>query len=119
MDIKIPPDPSKGITVEAVVDATKTVEAPDETPKIQDTTSLNADAISRISDQVATCEIGRDEAVEQILAEVFDSGMVKAAPRELGQELSEVLKALLETDPYLKSLRASLGSGDNDLFSKL
>ncbi|MCP4605946.1 MAG: hypothetical protein GY847_36440 [Proteobacteria bacterium] len=114
MDIKIPSGPPEGRAVDAVKDASNAIDAADETSEAKEIASVATDEVSRIAEQVARGEIGRSEAVDRILAEVLDADIVKAAPKELREELSQVLTAQLETDPHLRSLVAALGPKDSD-----
>ncbi len=115
MDIKIPSGPPEGRALDAVKDASDAVETTGEIAETQAAQPAGAvDDVSKIAEQVARGEIGRDEAIERLLNDTLGTEMVKAAPKELREELVEVLKAQLETDPYLKSLSAILGPGDSD-----
>ena len=114
MDIKIPSGPPGGKAIDAVEDAGSAAESVAETTGVSPATPTDVDAISRIAEQVASGEITRDQAVEKILAEVIDADIIKAAPGEIAGELTEVLKALLETDPHLKSLLSTLGPTENE-----
>ncbi len=112
MDIKIPSGPPEGQAIDAVEDATKATQESAETQAASEVAPQ--DPVSQIAEQVARGEIGRDEAVDRILGEVLQADIVNAAPAEAREELGEVLRALLETDPHLKSLAAALGPTDND-----
>ena len=112
MDIKIPSGPKEGGAVDAVKDASDAAEAAEsaaESTEVSNIASASTDSISQVAEQVARGELGANEAVEQILNDILDSDMVGSAPKELKQELGEVLRSMLETDPYLKSLAASIG----------
>ncbi len=114
MDIKIPSGPPEGKAVDAVKDAADAIETTGETTQAQEAAPVATDAVSQVAELVARGEIGRDEAVEKLLAEVLDADIVKAAPAEAREELSEVLRALLETDPHLKSLSGAIGQESSD-----
>ncbi len=112
MDIKIPSGPPEGQAIDAVKDAAEATQESVETQAASEV--VPQDPVSRIAEQVARGEIGRDEAVDRILGEVLQADIVKAAPAEAREELSEVLRVLLETDPHLKSLAAALGPANKD-----
>ena len=114
MSIKIPSGPPESKALDAVKDAAETAEGAGQVEKGAQVGPASGDAIARIAEQVARGEITRGEAVERIVAEVANSDIVKAAPGDLSKEIGEVLNSLLETDPYLKSLVASIGPLDTD-----
>ncbi len=114
MDIKIPGGPPGGTGVEDLKDVTDVADAGAETSEVGAVEAAGSDAIAQVAEQVAKGEIGQQEAVDRILVEVLDSPMVAAAPAELRQELGEVLRSLLETDPYLKSLTAAIGPSETE-----
>ena len=109
MDIKIPSGPPEGGAVNSVKDGAETVESASEPTEVSNIATESVDSISVIAEQVARGEIDADKAVEKILNDILDSDMVASGPDELKQELNEVLKSMLETDPYLKSLAAAIG----------
>jgi len=114
MDIKIPTGPKENQAIEAVEDAKDAIEETVSAEPAKAVSPVALDVVSKIAEQVALGEIGRQQAIDQLLADVLGSKMVKAAPSEAGQELSEILKALLDTDPHLKSLASVLGLPKND-----
>lgn len=109
MDIKIPSNVQKGSSVEQAADAIETSEAAADASAIGDVGHADSSTVERIAAQVVSGEIGRSEAIAQLVGEILDSKMLKTAPSELREELAEVLEAMLETDPYLKSLAAAIG----------
>jgi hypothetical protein len=109
MDIKIPSGSGPGQIDKIVEDATQSVtDTPATTPTNQ-TAAVAESSIEQVASQVAKGEISSEEAVDQLIAHVLDSKMVDAAPQELRAELGEVLRTMLETDPHLQSLVASIG----------
>jgi PBP1b-binding outer membrane lipoprotein LpoB len=109
MDIKIPSGPPQGGAIDTVQDAPEAGSSAVETTEVSKLSSETVDSISTVAEQVARGEIDSNKAVEQILADILDSDMVNSAPKELKKELGEILKSLLETDPYLQSLAAAIG----------
>lgn len=68
------------------------------------------DAVTRVAEELAAGRISGDEAVEILLREVLEDGMVQGAPESIRVDLAEALAALLATDPHLVSLARSLGA---------
>lgn len=93
-------------TAEEIRESTDAAGASAETPGIQGTAG---DSVEKIAADVLAGRVGREEAVQRILADVVGSEMVRGAPDELRQELESVLNALLEDDPHLQSLLAAIG----------
>ena len=114
MSIKIPSGPVESKALDAAQDAAESIEGASKAAQAKGIESADTDAISSIARQVANGEITRAQAVERIMAQVLDTQMVKSAPQGMSEEIGEVLGALLETDPYLKSLAASMGPADKD-----
>ncbi len=114
MDIKIPSGQKEGQAIEAVEEARDAIETTEETVAAQQASPAALDAVTKIAEQVALGEIGRKEAIDMLIADVLDANIVKTAPNEVGRELAEILEALLETDPHLKSLSSVLGPENND-----
>lgn len=114
MDIKIPSAPPGANAVDGVKEAAESVEGAEGVADSSQASRVDTDAISRIGERVAAGELDRGEAVRLILAEVLDSETVRALPQDLGEDLVEVLEALIETDPRLASLVSFLGPGDQD-----
>ncbi len=106
MDIKIQRGVGEGAAADAVKDAAS---AADSAAEIQETPVPSSDAVERIAAELASGEIGRKEAVERLIGEVLGSHMVSAAPKAVREELAEVLDALIQTNPYLRSLSAAIG----------
>ena len=108
MNIKITSGPS------AInpADAAETAEAAATTEAVESaegtSAAVSADAVGAMTEQLASGQISREEAVEQLLAQVMESGIVDAAPAELREELGDVLRTLLETDPALGDLVSRL-----------
>jgi hypothetical protein len=113
MSIKIPSGPKETGPIDAAEEVRESVESTAETPETGQVTSTTLDPIGQIAERVAAGEIGRDQAIDLILSEVLNSNMLKAAPKEVLGELEEVLRAALDTDPQLTSLRSFLSSIDN------
>jgi hypothetical protein len=113
MSIKIPSGPKETGPVDAAEDVRESVESTAETPETKAANSTTLDPIGHIAERVAAGEIGRDQAIDLILSEVLNSNMLKAAPKEVLGELEEVLRAALDTDPQLTSLRSFLGTIDD------
>jgi hypothetical protein len=109
MDIKIPSGPSQSQPLDAVNDSAQPIEGTRGTEQTAETTSVSTDPIAQIAEQVAAGAMERDQAIEAILNQVMDSKMVESAPKGAREELEEVLRALLDTDPHLQSLSAVLG----------
>ncbi len=114
MDIKIPTGQKENQAIEAVEDAKDAIEETTSADPAKAVSPVALDAVSKIAEQVALGEIGRQQAIDQLLADVLGSKMIKAAPSEVSQELSEILKTLLDTDPHLKSLASILGPKTDD-----
>jgi hypothetical protein len=114
MSVKIPSGPPEGAAAEAVGDAAGAVEGAEKASAAEAAGPAAADEIQRIAEQVAAGEIGREEAIRRIVGDVLQMDIVKDAPAEVGAELTEVLEALVETDPRLSSLAAMLGPKGSD-----
>jgi hypothetical protein len=113
MDIKIPSGPGAGAPIDAIEEAAESTAGATEVNGTRETAeSATTDPVSQIANQVATGELSRDQAIDQLLAHVLDLDMVKAAPAEATAELKETLLALLDTHPSLQSLSAFLGPRD-------
>ena len=112
MDAKIPPGaPGAGVVdaVEGLADAAENVGAAAGSDSVEGLADLSTDAVAAVAEQVARGEITSSEAVDRLLAGVLESEAVTTIPDTAREELAHVLASLLETDPYLKSLVASLG----------
>lgn len=110
MTIKIPTGPGKTGGVETVKDVADTLESQEGVVPGGEVPQVDQDAIARIAEQVAKGQITRTEAVETIMATVMDNPAIQSVPDAIKNEIREVLQAMLETDPHLKSLIAALGS---------
>ena len=108
-DIKIPSGSVEGQAIEAAETVRESVESATESSETARTTGVDTDSVEQIAADVAAGKIGRPEAVERILADVFGSEMVKNAPAGLKEELETVLQTMLEDDPHLQSLVAAIG----------
>jgi len=62
------------------------------------------DPVSRIAHDVVANRITVDEGVNRILLHVMNSDMVATAPPSLRDEVSELLRSAIETDPIVASL---------------
>ena len=80
-----------------------------ETVAPSDGADTPADAVTRIAEELASRSIDGGQALERMLAEVIDSPMLEGASPEMVADLEESLRALIETDPYLRSLALDLG----------
>ena len=107
-DIKIPSGPTGNHLIDAVKEAGDSANPVQETQPTTPTEQVAADPIDRIAEAVASGHISQTEAVNQILTEVMDAPMVKAVPESLRLELEEMLRHLLDEDPYLRSLQAAI-----------
>ncbi len=108
MDIKIPSGPGGGSQTDAIGEGSQISELT-ESRQVEALENQGVgDPIASIAEQVAAGKMDSSQAVEQLLKHVLESGMMKDAPMELKQELEQTLRTMLETDPYLQSLRAGL-----------
>ena len=114
MDIKIPSNVQRGSPVEQAADAVEASESTADASAIGDIEHVDSSTVERIAAQIASGEIGRSEAIAELIGEILNSKMLDTAPIELREELSEVLEAMLETDPYLKSLAVAIGTIDTE-----
>ena len=110
MSIKIPTGSGKTGGVETVKDVADAIESQEGVAAGEEIPHIDQDAIARIAEQVARGQITRNEAVEGIMATVMDNPAIQLVPNTIKDEIREVLQAMLETDPHLKSLVAALGS---------
>jgi hypothetical protein len=108
-DIKIPTSTGDAPIIDGVSEVDSSIESAERAAEVDETAAAALDPVEQIARDVACGKIGRDEAVEQLLANVLDSKMVQAAPKALRQGLKETLETLLETDPHLGSLMAAIG----------
>ena len=106
MDIKIPNGPPGNQPVDATEDALSEMEKAGEAGQTEDVAAVSGDAIQQIAEQVAAGTLSQSEAVEKLLDQVLDSGILQGAPSELREEIAEILQALVETDPALLSLKS-------------
>jgi hypothetical protein len=114
MSIKIPSGPKEAGPIDAAEDVGESTESIGQTTDTESVSSTATDPIGHIAQKVAAGEIGRDQAIELLLAQDLDSNMVKSAPKEALGELEEVLRSALDTDPQIKSLLSFLGPLDKD-----
>ena len=108
-DFKIGPGPVKGSNVDGTEELRDSVDAAGGAEKTSDISGTGSDSVESIAADVAAGRVGREEAVQRILADVLGSKLVDGAPDELKRELESVLNALMEDDPHLQSLIAAIG----------
>lgn len=125
MDIKIPsgsPDSAVADAVSGSPEATAEVGPSDGAGETganaavdgvagPDAVQTSPDLVAEIAADLGAGNITADQAVDRILTDVMDISIVETAPDELRTEMLEVLKDLLETDPYLRSLTQALNDG--------
>lgn len=113
MTIKIPAEWGKRDGVEAVKDAADAdsvggVEEQKPTDPGEAIQGALNDPVARIASQLANGTLSKGEAIDQLLAHTMGGSSVKIVPESIKAEIEEVLRAMLETDPHLKSLVAAL-----------
>ncbi len=106
MTVKFPTGPN---AVEGLQDA---VRNEGESDAITSTAPVEkeTDRVTEVALDVASGRITGDEAVERLLEHTMDSGIAAQAPRELRDEMLQVIRTMIETDPYLRSLAGGLGA---------
>ena len=78
-----------------------------------DVAPVPRDAVERIASQLIEGTLTKKEAIEQLLAQTMGTQTVQALPDDIQAEIMDVLQAMLETDPHLKSLVAALGPDED------
>ncbi|MBN2344641.1 MAG: hypothetical protein JXX29_13325 [Deltaproteobacteria bacterium] len=103
MDIKIQPGKSLP-KIDTSADASVQVAS----EKIDAGKAEENDPITAIAVELVEGRIDSAQAVNRLIAETMSMDMVAAAPESLRVEVEEVLRAAIETDPYLVSLTQKL-----------
>jgi len=109
MEIKIPGRPAGSSEIEAVKEGAEAIEGRENVGDVGEIAPPQQDTVTRIASQLADGTLTKAEAVEQLLAHTMGSGAVQSVPEHIRSEIEDVLHAMLETDPHLKSLVAALG----------
>jgi len=109
MSIKIPTGPPGPVPTSEV----SGVQTTPESAEIDAAASAGStDPVMEIARELAAGKISPGQAVDRLIAQTMDSDMVSGAPKNMRESLEETLRAMIETDPHLRSLAAAMGVED-------
>ena len=69
----------------------------------------STDPVMEIARELAAGKLSPGQAVDRLIAQTMDSGMVSGAPKDIREALEETLRTMIETDPHLRSLARAMG----------